>query len=172
MALLSLVDESHPALRNPTRPVTDFGDSFQQTVDDMLETMYEVNGAGLAATQVGLGIRVAVIDVTSNRSQPLVLANPEIMDTAKEQKMEMGCLSLPGCWAAVTRAGWVKVRAQDRHGVFWEMEGEGILAEAFQHEIDHLDGILFIDRLSSLKQKIVRQRAKKILKKHQRRHHV
>ena len=169
MALLQLVDESHPHLRQPTQPVSDFGDTLQTIIDDMLETMYEVNGAGLAATQVGLGIRVAVIDVTSDRSQPLVLVNPEIIDSASEQTMEMGCLSLPGCWAAVKRAGWVKVRAQDRYGEFYEMEGEGILAEAFQHEIDHLDGILFIDKLSPLKQKMVRQRAKKALKKQQRR---
>ena len=169
MAILSLVDESNPVLRNPTKPITDFGDQFQKTVDDMLETMYEVNGAGLASTQVGLDMRVAVIDVTSDRSQPLVLANPEIIDTANEQQMDMGCLSLPGYWAAVKRSGWVKIRAQDRHGEFYEMEGEGVLAEAFQHEIDHLDGILFIDRLSPLKQKMVRQRAKKALKKHQRR---
>ncbi|UYM15254.1 peptide deformylase [Endozoicomonas euniceicola] len=169
MALLQLVDESHPHLRQPTKPVSDFGDNLQTIVDDMLETMYEVNGAGLAATQVGLDIRVAVIDVSSDRSQPLVLVNPEIIDSASEQNMEMGCLSLPGCWAAVKRAGWVKVRAQDRYGEFYEMEGEGILAEAFQHEIDHLDGILFIDKLSPLKQKMVRQRAKKALKKQQRR---
>ncbi|MCW7553910.1 peptide deformylase [Endozoicomonas gorgoniicola] len=169
MALLQLVDESHPHLRQPTQPVSDFGDSLQTIVDDMLETMYEVNGAGLAATQVGLDIRVAVIDVSSDRSQPLVLVNPEIIDSGSEQNMEMGCLSLPGCWAAVKRAGWVKVRAQDRNGEFFEMEGEGILAEAFQHEIDHLDGILFIDKLSPLKQKMVRQRAKKALKKQQRR---
>ena len=168
MALLQLVDESHPHLRQPTKPVTDFGDDLQRTIDDMLETMYEVNGAGLAATQVGLNIRVAVIDVTSDRTQPLVLVNPEIIETASEQSMEMGCLSLPGCWAAVKRAGWVKIRAQDRQGEWYEMEGEGILAEAFQHEIDHLDGILFIDKLSPLKQKMVRQRAKKVLKKQQR----
>ena len=135
MALLNLVDESNPVLRAPTQPVTDFGDSYQKTVDDLLETMYHVNGAGLAATQVGLGIRVAVIDVTSDHSQPLILVNPEIIETAREQSMEMGCLSLPGHWAAVKRAGWVKIRAQDRHGEFYEMEGEGILAEAFQHEI-------------------------------------
>lgn len=169
MALLTLVDESNPILRTPTQPITDFGEQFQKTVDDMFETMYQVKGAGLAAPQVGLGIRVAVIDITSDHSQPLVLANPEIIETDKEQKMDMGCLSLPGCWAAVKRAGWVKIRAQDRHGEFYEMSGEGILAEAFQHEIDHLDGILFIDKLSPLKQKMVRQRAKKILKKQQRR---
>ena len=168
MALLKLVDESHPVLRTPTQPITDFGDSFQIIVDNMLETMYHVNGAGLAAPQVGLGIRVAVIDVTADHSTPLVLANPEIIAVDKEQKMEMGCLSLPGCWAAVKRAGVVTVRAQDRHGEFFEMTGEGILAEAFQHEIDHLDGILFIDKLSPLKQKMVRQRAKKVLKRHQR----
>ena len=131
--------------------------------------MYEVNGAGLAATQVGLDIRVAVIDVTADRSQPLVLVNPKIIDSAREQSLDMGCLSLPGCWAAVKRAGWVKVRAQDRYGETFEMEGEGVLAEAFQHEIDHLDGILFIDKLSPLKQKMVRQRAKKVLKRQQRR---
>lgn len=168
MALLNLIDESNPVLRTPTQPVTDFGASFQKTVDDLLETMYQVNGAGLAATQVGLGIRVAVIDVTSDHSQPLILVNPEIIEAAREQSMEMGCLSLPGHWAAVKRAGWVKIRAQNRHGEYYEMEGEGILAEAFQHEIDHLDGILFIDKLSPLKQKMVRQRAKKFLRKQQR----
>ncbi|WP_448216316.1 peptide deformylase [Endozoicomonas sp. 2B-B] len=168
MAILKLVPESNPALRTPTAPVTDFGPAFQKIVDDMFETMYAVNGAGLAATQVGLGMRVAVIDVTPDKSQPLVIVNPEIIEKSGEQKMEMGCLSLPGCWAAVKRAGWVKVRAQDRHGEFFEMEGEGILSEAFQHEIDHLDGVLFIDKLSALKQKMVRQRARKALKKHER----
>ncbi len=169
MALLTLADESNPVLRTPTQPVTEFDDNFQQTVDDMLETMYAVKGAGLAATQVGLGIRLAVIDITSDHSQPLVLANPEIIETAGEQQMDMGCLSLPGCWGAVKRAGWVKIRAQDRTGSTYEMEGEGILAEAFQHEIDHLDGILFIDKLSPLKQKMVKQRARKAIKRHERR---
>ncbi|MGI9274917.1 MAG: peptide deformylase [Endozoicomonas sp.] len=168
MALLTLVDESNPVLRTPTNPVTDFDEALQKTIDDMLETMYEVNGAGLAATQVGLDIRVAVIDVTADRGSPLVLVNPEIIESSGEQKMDMGCLSLPGCWAAVKRAGRVKIRAQDRRGEYFEMEGEGVLAEAFQHEIDHLDGILFIDKLSPLKQKMVRQRAKKALKKHAR----
>lgn len=168
MALLELVDESHPCLRQPTKPVTDFGEDFQKTVEDMLETMYEVKGAGLAATQVGLDCRLAVIDVTPDGSQPLILANPEIIETAGKQNMEMGCLSLPGHWAAVKRAGWVKIRARNRYGKLYEMEGEGILAEAFQHEIDHLDGVLFIDKLSSLKQKMIRRRAKKAVKKHQR----
>ena len=168
MAILKLVPESNPVLRTPTKPVTDFGDSLQTIINDMFETMYEVKGAGLAATQVGLDIRLAVIDVTSDKSQQLVLVNPEIIDVSGSQKMEMGCLSLPGCWAALKRAAWVKVRAQDRQGETYEIEGEGILAEAFQHEIDHLDGVLFIDKLSSLKQKMVRQRAKKVLKKHAR----
>ncbi|WP_062268626.1 peptide deformylase [Endozoicomonas arenosclerae] len=169
MAILELVPESNPVLRAPTTPVTDFGPDFQKIVDDLFETMYAVNGAGLAATQVGLGIRVAVIDVTSDQSQPLVIVNPEIIEKSGEQKMDMGCLSLPGCWASVKRAGWVKVRAQDRHGEFFEIEGEGVLSEAFQHEIDHLDGVLFIDKLSALKQKMVRQRARKVMKKHERR---
>ncbi|KEQ19800.1 peptide deformylase [Endozoicomonas numazuensis] len=168
MAILELVPESNPVLRTPTTPVTDFGPAFQKIVDDMFETMYAVNGAGLAATQVGLGIRVAVIDVTSDQSQALVIVNPEIIETSGEQKMDMGCLSLPGCWASVKRAGWVKVRAQDRHGEVFEIEGEGVLSEAFQHEIDHLNGILFIDKLSVLKQKMVRQRARKVLKRHER----
>ncbi|MGI9280581.1 MAG: peptide deformylase [Endozoicomonas sp.] len=168
MATLELVPESNTVLRTPTTPVTDFGPDFQKIVDDLFETMYAVNGAGLAATQVGLGIRVAVIDVTSDQSQPLVIVNPEIIEKSGEQKMDMGCLSLPGCWAAVKRAGWVKVRAQDRHGELFEIEGEGVLSEAFQHEIDHLDGVLFIDKLSALKQKMVRQRARKVIKKHER----
>ncbi len=166
MTILKLVPESNPVLREPTSLVTDFGDSLQTIIDDMFETMYEVHGAGLAATQIGLDIRLAVIDVTSDQSQQLVLVNPEIIDTSGTQKMEMGCLSLPGYWAAIERSAWVKIRAQDRHGEFYEMEGEGILSEAFQHEIDHLDGVLFIDKLSGLKQKMVRQRAKKALKKH------
>ncbi|MRI33764.1 peptide deformylase [Endozoicomonas sp. OPT23] len=168
MAILHLVPESNPVLRTPTKAVTDFGESLQTTIDDMFETMYEVRGAGLAATQVGLDIRLAVIDVTADKSQQLVLINPEIIESSGSQKMEMGCLSLPGCWAAIKRSGWVKIRAQDRRGEIYEMEGEGILAEAFQHEIDHLDGVLFIDKLSSLKQKMVRQRAKKVLKRQSR----
>ena len=168
MTILQLVPESNPVLRTPTEVVTDFGEHLQAVIDDMFETMYEVHGAGLAAPQVGLDIRLAVIDVTADKSQQLVLANPEVVEFSGAQKMEMGCLSLPGCWAAVKRSAWVKIRAQDRYGEFYEMEGEGILAEAFQHEIDHLDGVLFIDKLSSLKQKMVRQRARKVLKKNTR----
>ena len=168
MTILELVSASNPVLRTPTKPVTDFGDKFQQIVDNMFETMYQVNGAGLATTQVGLKIRVAVVDITLDRSKPLVLVNPEIIDCAKEQQIDMGCLSLPGYWAAVKRSGWVKIRAQDRQGNFYETEGEGVLAEAFQHEIDHLNGVLFIDRLSPLKKKMLQQKARKKMKKYER----
>src|ERR1700757_2278155 len=142
-----------PVLERPTEPVTEFNDDLRNFVDDMFEAMYAAKGIGLAAPQVGVSKRLTVIDL-SFKERPedrIILINPEIILREGKQVEEEGCLSLPEIREKVTRAAKVKVRAQDVKGEWFEIEGEELLARAFQHEIDHLDGILFIDRLSRLK---------------------
>ncbi len=158
-----------PVLRQGTQPVTEFDDALQQLIDDMLETMYAVNGVGLAAPQIGNTLRLAVMDVSMERNEPVVLVNPEVVESRGRQLMAAGCLSVPGAYDKVERAEWVKVKAQDRHGNWFEIEGEGLRSECLQHEIDHLDGTLFLDHLSPLKQRRLREKMKKTLKARKRR---
>ncbi len=169
MAVLDIVMDPAPVLRQGTEPVTEFDDDLQRLIDDMLETMYEVNGVGLAAPQIGVALRLAVMDVTMERNESYVLINPEVVERRGEQLMAAGCLSVPGAYDKVERAEWVKVKAQDRHGEWFEIEGEGLKAECLQHEIDHLDGKLFLDHLSPLKQRRLREKMKKTLKTRKRR---
>ena len=168
MAVLDIVMDPAPVLRRGTEQVTEFDDNLQRLVDDMLETMYEVNGVGLAAPQVGIALRLAVMDVTMERNESFVLVNPEIIERRGKQIMAAGCLSVPGAYDKVERSEWVKVKAQDRHGEWFEIEGEGLKAECLQHEIDHLDGMLFLDHLSPLKQRRLREKMKKTLKSRKR----
>jgi peptide deformylase len=153
-------------LETPTRPVTKFDDELRQLCDDMFESMYAANGVGLAAPQIGIGRRLAVIDVTvgKNPEARLVLTNPEIIRIEGEQREEEGCLSVPGFRGNVARPQYVTVRAQDALGASFEMNGEGLLARAFCHEIDHLDGVLFIKHLSLLKRDLIRRRIRKLQK--------
>jgi peptide deformylase len=153
-------------LETPTRSVEKFGDELRQLCDDMFESMYAANGVGLAATQIGIGRRLAVIDVTvgKNPEARLVLANPEIVRIEGEQREEEGCLSVPGFRGNVARPQYVTIRAQDATGTSFEMNGEGLLARAFCHEIDHLDGVLFIKHLSLLKRDLIRRRIRKLQK--------
>lgn len=161
MAIRKIIYLPDPRLRQVSKEVTTFDNSLQTLIDDMFDTMYEANGVGLAAPQIGINLRLSVIDVVGDRSQQIVIANPEIIESHGEVEYQEGCLSVPGAYDTVTRAGSVKVRAQDRHGNPFEMAAEGLLAECFQHEIDHLNGKLFIDLLSPLKRAIARRKLDK-----------
>ena len=164
MALLEILEFPDERLRKKALPVAEVDRAIHQLVDDMLETMYEAPGVGLAATQVNVQKRIIVIDVSEDKDQPLCLINPEILDKAGSEESEEGCLSVPGIFEKVQRAEKVKVRALDRQGKPFEIDADGLLAVCIQHEIDHLDGKLFVDYLSPLK----RQRIKKKLLKSQR----
>jgi peptide deformylase len=153
-------------LESPTKPVEKFDDELAKFCEDMFESMYVAQGVGLAATQVGLSKRLAVIDVSvgKNPEARLVLANPEITHVEGDQREEEGCLSLPGFRGNVLRPAYVTVRAQNVKGEVYEMRGEGLLARAFCHEIDHLDGILFLQHLSMLKRDLIKRRIRKLRK--------
>ena len=142
MALRTIRTEGDPVLRKVSKPVKEVTPKIVTLVDDMLDTMYEAMGVGLAAPQVGILKRIVVIDIGDG---PIVLINPEILETSGEQTGDEGCLSVPGMAGQVTRPNYVKVKAMDRQGKERIYEGEGLLARAFCHEIDHLDGRLFID---------------------------
>jgi peptide deformylase len=161
-----IVKFPEPVLERKTAPVTEFNEELRALVDDMFESMYAAKGIGLAAPQIGLSKRLTVIDL-SFKERPedkIVLVNPEIVFREGKQYEEEGCLSLPEIREKVTRAARVRVRAQDVKGEWFEMEGEELLARAFQHEIDHLDGILFIRRLSALKRDLILRRIRKMQK--------
>lgn len=164
MARLEILHFPDPRLRNKARPVERVDDGVRRLVDDMLETMYDAPGIGLAAIQVNVPERVITIDVSEDRSQPVALINPEILDSRGAVSTEEGCLSVPGIYDLVERAEWIRYRALDLQGAPYETEADGLLAVCIQHEIDHLDGRLFVDYLSQLK----RQRIRKKLEKQQR----
>jgi len=155
-----------PILQRRAEPVTEFNQELRTLVDDMFTSMYAAMGIGLAAPQIGISKRITVIDL-SNQKKPedkIVLINPEILVQEGKQFEEEGCLSLPEIRERVKRAMRVTVRAQDAHGKWFEMEGDELLARAFQHEIDHLDGILFIYRVSALKRDLALRRIRKLQK--------
>jgi peptide deformylase len=162
--ILKVVKYPEPVLSQPGEPVTDFNDELKKLVDDMFETMYASQGIGLAAPQVAVSKRVTVIDLSQAKDpeQKLVLVNPEIIFREGKQYEEEGCLSFPEIREKVQRASTVKVRAQDLKGKWFEMDGEELLSRAFQHEIDHLDGMLFIFRMSSLKRDLVLRKIRKM----------
>lgn len=161
MAILDILHFPDPRLRNQAKPVTAVDDAIRRLVDDMFETMYEAPGIGLAATQVNVAKQVVVIDLSEERNQPLCLINPEILEKDGEEQMEEGCLSVPGIYEPVTRAGHIRVRAINRDGEPFELEAEGLLAVCIQHEMDHLAGKLFVDYLSSLKRQRIRKKLEK-----------
>lgn len=164
MAVLDILHYPHPVLKQKARPVQKVDGSIRRLVQDMAETMYSAPGVGLAANQVGYPLRLAVIDVTpaGEPKNLLVLINPEIVSLEGECTWDEGCLSVPDCNEEVKRSKKVVVRYQNLEGETAEITGEDLLAVALQHEIDHLDGSLFIDRLSPLKKRLVK---KKLLKK-------
>ena len=161
-----IVKYPDPVLAKRGALITVFDDKLKVLVDEMFESMYIAQGIGLAAPQIGISQRLTVIDVSfkKNPDDKIVLINPEIIEREGEQYEEEGCLSLPDIREKVKRAAKVKVRAQDVKGEWFEMEGEELLSRAFQHEIDHLDGVLFIDRLSRLKKDLTIRKIKKLIK--------
>lgn len=161
MTQLSILRYPDPRLRTVARPVDDVDDGVRQLVDDMLETMYSARGIGLAATQVNRPLRLLVMDLSEEHDQPLVLINPEIVERDGVQVCQEGCLSVPGEYADVERAERVRVRYLDRDGEARELEAEDLLAVCVQHEIDHLDGKVFVDYLSPLKRRMIEKRMKK-----------
>ncbi|CAM3757816.1 peptide deformylase [Parendozoicomonas haliclonae] len=165
MAERAMVYEPDSILRKKADPVSDFGDEFQQLVDDMFETMYANKGCGLAAPQIGIGLQVSVIDLGEEPANPFVIVNPEIIERTGIHNMEAGCLSVPGAFAAVERSATVRVKAQDRFGKPFEIGGDGLLAECLQHEIDHLNGVLFIDHLQPVKKQMVQNKSRKFRRK-------
>lgn len=167
MALLPILEFPDARLRTKAVPVdvaSIGGDAFQRLLDDMFETMYEAPGIGLAASQVDVHQRFMVIDVSEAHDAPLVFINPEITAKQGEQVYQEGCLSVPGIFADVTRADAITVRAHGRDGQPFEMEADGLLAVCIQHEMDHLDGKLFVDYLSPLKREMVKKKLAKMRK--------
>ena len=161
MALRTILEFPDPRLRTRAQPVTQFDAELGRLIDDMFETMYAAPGIGLAATQVDVHQRVLVIDISEERDQPLVFINPEILSREGEAETEEGCLSVPGIFDDVKRAAKVRVRAQDRTGAVFERDYDGMLAVCIQHEMDHLDGKLFVDYLSDLKRQRIRKKLEK-----------
>ena len=161
MALRTILEFPDPRLRTRARPVSRFDAELGTLIDDMLETMYAAPGIGLAATQVDVHQRVIVIDVSDQHDQPLVLINPEILAREGEESTEEGCLSVPGIFDEVKRAAKIRVRAQDRTGAVFERDYDDILAVCIQHEMDHLEGKLFVDYLSDLKRERIRKKLDK-----------
>lgn len=161
MAIRTILEFPDPRLRTRARPVTRFDAELHRVVDDMLETMYAAPGIGLAGTQVDFHQRLIVIDVSADHNDPLILANPEILSREGEVATEEGCLSVPGYFDEVKRASRIRLRAQDRDGNVFERDCEDILAVCVQHEMDHIDGKLFVDYLSSLKRERIRKKLEK-----------
>ncbi len=161
MAILNILHFPDPRLRRKAKPVAQVDAALRALIDALFETMYAAPGIGLAATQVNVAQRVVVIDVSPEKTQPLCFINPEILDQSGEEEMEEGCLSVPGYYDLVRRAERVKVRALDRNGQPFEIDADGLLAVCIQHEIDHLDGKLFVDYLSELKRQRLRKKIEK-----------
>lgn len=161
MAKLDILQYPDERLRTVAKPVGEVDDGLRATIDAMFETMYESNGVGLAATQVDVHKRFFVADCSENNDQPLVFINPDIIQRDGMHENEEGCLSFPNVYAKVERASTVTVKAQDRNGDEFEMEAEGLLAICIQHEIDHLEGKLFVDYLSPLKRSRIRKKLEK-----------
>ena len=164
MPLLQILHYPDPRLYNTATPVRRVDHEVQALVDDMFETMYAAPGIGLAAIQVNVPLRVITIDVSENKQAPHCLINPELIAKRGLVELEEGCLSVPGVYEIVPRAGWIRVRAMNRAGEHFEMEAEDLLAVCIQHEMDHLDGKLFVDYLSQLKRQRIKKKVRKLHK--------
>ncbi len=161
MSRLTILEYPDPRLRTRAEPVKTFNAALRQLAADMLETMYAAPGVGLAATQVNVHQRMLVADVSETHDQPQVFVNPEILSREGVAVREEGCLSVPGIFDEVERAARIRVRAQDVEGQSFELDTDGLLAVCIQHEIDHLEGRLFVDYLSELKRQRIRKRLEK-----------
>ena len=166
MAILNILEFPDPRLRTTAREVSRVDDRIRRLVDDMFETMYAAPGIGLAATQVDIHERVVVMDVSGDQSQPLVFINPEVEVLGEEvQPYQEGCLSVPGYYEEVSRPSEIRVRALDREGETFELTPDGLLAVCIQHELDHLNGRLFVDYLSALKRQRIKTKLEKLHRK-------
>ncbi|MHB8744381.1 MAG: peptide deformylase [Sulfuricaulis sp.] len=161
MTVRTILHYPDPRLRRTAKPVAEVNDVIRRLVDDMAETMYQAPGVGLAAIQVNEAWRIVVIDISETRDQLQVFINPEIIYRQGAQEREEGCLSVPGIYEQVTRADRIRLRTLDRDGKPLEIEAEGLLSTCIQHEIDHLDGKVFVDYLSRLKQTRIRKKLEK-----------
>jgi len=162
--ILTILKYPDPVLSKPGEPVTEFNDELRRLVADMFETTYANQGIGLAAPQVGVSKRVTVVDLSVGKDpkDKLAIINPEVIFRDGKQYEEEGCLSFPDIREKVVRAAKVRIRAQDEYGKWFEIDGEELLARAFQHEIDHLDGVLFIFRMSALKRNLSLRKIRKL----------
>ena len=163
--ILNILKYPDKRLRTIAKPVVSVDETIKQQVKDMFETMYEAPGIGLAATQVNFHKRIIVIDISDQCNEPICLINPEIIEKSGEIEWEEGCLSVPDYYENVKRANDVKVQALNQYGEIFELEASEMLSVCIQHEIDHLDGILFVDHLSKLKQKRLKKKTEKKVKK-------
>jgi len=163
--ILNILKYPDKRLRTIAKPVVSVNETIKQQVKDMFETMYEAPGIGLAATQVNFHQRIIVIDVSEQCNEPICLINPEVIEKSGEIQWEEGCLSVPDYYENVIRANDIKVQALNQNGETFELEASEMLSVCIQHEIDHLDGILFIDHLSKLKQKRLKKKTEKKVKK-------
>lgn len=161
MALLPILHYPDSRLREPAAAIEQVDDQIRTLIDDMFETMYDAPGIGLAAPQVNIHKRLIVIDISDDKAEPLALVNPQIVAAEGNERSEEGCLSVPGVYEYVERAERVRVRALDRDGQELDFDADGLLAVCIQHEIDHLDGKVFVDYLSPLKQKRIRKKLEK-----------
>jgi len=163
MAVMDILEFPDPRLRTVAKPVEKVDDELRTLIDDMIETMYDASGIGLAATQVNVHQRLLVLDVSEERDQPLVFINPEITPLTGDTKTyDEGCLSVPGFYETVERPDRVRVKALNRDGEMFEMNCDGLLAVCLQHEIDHLDGKLFVDHISRLKRDRIKKKMEKL----------
>jgi peptide deformylase len=170
MSVLQVLTFPDDRLRTIAKPVVAVTEEIQKIVDDMIDTMYDEDGIGLAATQVNIHQRIVVIDVSEHRDQPMVLINPEITEKSGEDGIEEGCLSVPGARALISRAAQVKVNALDRDGKPFSFEADDLLAICVQHELDHLEGKLFVDYISPLKRKRIKEKLEKIKRMNEKNH--
>lgn len=161
LSILTILEFPDERLRKKAAAVKTVDDDIRALLDDMLETMYESRGVGLAATQVNIQLRIIVIDVSEEKNAPLFLINPEVIEKTGSEESEEGCLSVPGFFEKVKRAEQVKIKSLDREGNSFEFEAQGLLAVCVQHEIDHLDGKLFVDYISPLKRQRIRKKLEK-----------
>jgi peptide deformylase len=164
MSTLKVYQYPHKVLREVAPPIVNFDDALRSTIKEMIALMYQDDGCGLAAPQVGLTLRLFVMDVSKDANQPQCFVNPEILESEGSIAREEGCLSLPGVYAKVTRAEKITVRYQDEHGQSHTLTTDGLGAHCIQHELDHLNGILNIDRLSKLKRTLLLKKLEKLQK--------
>jgi len=161
MAILNILHFPDERLRTVAKPVAEVTDKHRALISNMLETMYDAPGIGLAATQVNVHERILVIDISEEKNQPIVLINPEILEKEGDQEFDEGCLSVPGIYETLHRAEKVHIKALNKKGESFEMNADGLLAVCIQHEMDHLEGKLFVDYLSQMKKQRIRKKLEK-----------